>query len=103
LRSLKVTLSDTDDLTRRYTVRLHFCEPDDVQPGERRFAIRLQNKTVIPALDIVKEAGGRRRSLMKEFRGVLVDDDLVIELVPDAEAKLRASVVSGIEIQAEGW
>lgn len=103
LRSLKVTLSDTDDLTRRYTVRLHFCEPDNVQPGDRRFAIRLQDKTVVPALDIVKEAGGRHRGLVKEFRGVLVDDDLLIELVPDAGAKLRAAVVSGIEIQSEGW
>jgi outer membrane protein assembly factor BamB len=103
LRSLKITLSDTDDLTRRYTVRLHFSEPDDVQAGDRRFAIRLQEKTVVPALDVFDEAGGRHRGLVKEFRGVLVDDDLLIELIADSDAKLQASVLSGIEIQSEGW
>jgi hypothetical protein len=52
---------------------------------------------------VAKEAGGRNRSLTKKVVGVEVTDELLVELAPNSAAKIVASVLSGIEIHAEGW
>ncbi len=103
LTSLKIQLAPTDKQVRRYTVRLHFAEPEDVQPGERVFQVKLQGQPAIEALDVVQETGGPNRSLVKEVTGVEVAQDLKIELVPHAAAKERAALLCGVEIEAEGW
>ncbi|MCI0360564.1 MAG: malectin, partial [Planctomycetaceae bacterium] len=103
LTSLSIKLADKTDAPRKYTVRLHFMEPDDVQPGERVFSVKVQGQPAVSALDVVREAGGRNRSLVKEIAGVEVSDWLEIELAADAQAKVPASVLSGVEIVAEGW
>jgi outer membrane protein assembly factor BamB len=103
IKSLQISLANKDAAPRKYKVRLHFMEPDDVQPGERVFDVSLQGRAAIAAIDVVKEAGGRNRSLVKEISGVEVTDRLEIELTPEASAKLQAALLSGVEIQAEGW
>jgi outer membrane protein assembly factor BamB len=103
LDSLIMRLAEPGASPRKYTVRLHFMEPDDVQSGERIFSVSLQGKKMLPSVDVVQEAGQRNQSLVKEFAGVSVSDDLVIELSPYPGAKVRAAVLSGIEVQAEGW
>ncbi len=102
LTSLKVKLGTSDKHPRIYTVRLHFAEPDDVQPGERIFNVSLQGKPALMSFDIAKEAGGRNRTLVKQLSGVQVGDELVVELTPTT-SKLRAAILSGVEIQSEGW
>jgi hypothetical protein len=84
-------------------LRLHFLEPGANQPGERVFSVNVQGQPALVALDVVKGAGGPNRSLVKELRGIEVQERLVIELTPDPSAKIKASVLSGIEVQAEGW
>jgi len=101
--SLSIKLADKNAAPRKYTVRLHFLEPNATQPGERVFAVRLQGQPALAALDVVQEAGGQNRSLVKELRGIEVTDKLVVDLTPDASAQIKASVLSGVEIQAEGW
>jgi len=86
---------------RTYTVRLHFVEPDAARPGERVFAVALQGQTVIEALDVTAEAGGPRRPLVKEFRGIEVSDDLIVELTPAANASRPETVLCGVELVAE--
>jgi hypothetical protein len=103
LTSLRIKLGTSDKQPRPYTVRLHFSEPDNVQPGERTFRVSLQGKPVVALLDVVKQAGGRHRALVKEFSGVQVGDDLVIELTANPTAKHQATILCGLEIQAEGW
>jgi len=68
--------------TRSYDVVLHFAELDDVKPGERVFDVRLEGKTVIKGLDIVKEAGARNVALVKKTQGIAASDKLTIEFVP---------------------
>jgi len=102
LTSLKIKLGTSDKQPRTYTLRLHFAEPDDVKPTERLFNISVQGKQALASLDVVKEAGGRNRALVKELRGVSVGDELVIDLSPTS-SKLRAAILCGLEIQAEGW
>jgi outer membrane protein assembly factor BamB len=83
---------------RTFTVRLHFMEPDRVQPGERVFHVALQGKQVLEKFDIVREAGAPLRSLVKEFTGVVVNDVLVVRLTASA----GETVLCGIEVIAEG-
>ena len=103
LSSITVTLSKKKAEPRKYTLRLHFAEPDDVQPGQRVFLVKVNGKTALAGLDVVQEAGGKCRTLVKEVAGAEVEDRLTIELVPDPSSKIRACLLSGIEIQAEGW
>ena len=51
----------------------------------------------------MKEAGGRHRALVKEFRGVGGTGQIVIELTPNGEPGKAAMepVISGVEIVEE--
>lgn len=88
---------------RPYTVRLHFCELDDVQAGERTFDVKLQGKVVLENLDVVKAAGGHHIALTKEFGGVMASTEVVLELVPKAtQATARTvPILNAIEVSAE--
>jgi hypothetical protein len=103
LSSMTIKLADKEAAARKYTVRLHFLEPDDVEAGERIFSVSVQGKPAFESLDVVREAGERNRSLVKVIAGVEVQDRLVIELAADPKSKQQATVLSGVEIQAEGW
>jgi outer membrane protein assembly factor BamB len=104
LHALTVQLSDKERGTaeRHCTVRLHFAELEAVEAGERIFDVALQGETVLRGFDIVKEAGGRNRSLVKEFPGVSLTRELVVTFVPSSSAKHPASLLNGIEIVEEG-
>jgi hypothetical protein len=84
--------------TGAYSVRVYFAEPDGGVPDARVFDVALQGRTVLEALDIAKEAGGRMRGLVKEFKGVHADGSILVHLAP----RKGVSVLSGIEIIAEG-
>jgi hypothetical protein len=86
---------------QRYTVRLHFAEPDDAGPGERVFSVSLQGRCVAEALDVACEAGGPRRPLVAEFPGIEVRDDLTIALTPAPSAARPEPVLCGIELVGE--
>ncbi len=83
----------------RYTVRLHFAEPDAIKPGQRRFSVSLQGRPVLENLDITSRAGGRRRTLVHEVAGVEIVGRLRLQLVPIAGS--LPPVLSGIEVLAE--
>jgi len=103
IRRLTVTLAkDPAAPVRRYRVRLHFAEVDDLKPGARVFDVRVQDKEAVSKLDIVREAGGPMKSLVKEVFGVGVKDKLTVELVPAGEGQSPGTLLSGIEIVAEG-
>jgi outer membrane protein assembly factor BamB len=99
LTSLTVTLGGDADRERTYTVRLHFAEPEPLTAGQRVFHVGLQGKEVLKDFDVVKEAGGPLRGVVKEFRGVRVKKDLTVTLSPSA----GVPVLGGVEVTAEGW
>jgi len=86
-----------------YTVRLHFAELADVEPGRRVFDVKLQGQVVCPDLDVRSAAGGRDVALVREFKGVSAAKTLELELVPKTSEQNVSSVpiISGIEVIAE--
>ncbi|HGJ64093.1 TPA: hypothetical protein ENS27_01745 [bacterium] len=85
---------------RPYTIRLYFAEPDDVKLGQRKFDIAIQGKKVIENFDIVDESGSQDSPIIKEFKGIMVKDNLTIDFIPSKDSK-NAQLICGIEIKAE--
>jgi len=64
--------------------------------------VAVQGETVLKGFDILKEAGGRNRSLVKELKGVRVRKELVVTFSASLTAKYPASLLNGIEVIEEG-
>ncbi|HUV38388.1 MAG TPA: PQQ-binding-like beta-propeller repeat protein, partial [Planctomycetota bacterium] len=88
---------------RRYTVRLHFAEPDGLKPGDRVFDVWVQGKKTLEGVDVSAAAGGPERPAVRDCRSVEVDSELEIRLEPSAGSRVREPILSGIEIIAEDW
>jgi len=102
VRAVTLTLAKNPAPPRKYTVRLHFAEVDDLQPGRRVFNVSLQDRPVLEGLDVVKLAGGTNRALVAQFTAVEVTDKLKVSFSPCEEESLPP-VLCGIELAAEGW
>lgn len=98
LTGVKVTMDAGAKAERSFTVELHFAEPDDVKPGTRVFSVALNGNEVLKDFDVVKEAGGRLRGMVKTFPGVKVMDALEITLTP----KAGAALLCGVSVREEG-
>ena len=92
-----ITIRDLKKASR-FTVRLTFADVEQTAEGDRAFDVSLQGRKVLPEFDVVKEAGGRMRSVVREFRGVASDGELKVELT----ARKGTTILSGIEIVSEG-
>lgn len=80
-----------------YQVRLYFAEADSAvreSPSERLLGIRLQGRVVANRFDIVEQAGGTMKGIVKTFGGIQVENDLTLELT----SSNGRTVISGIEI-----
>lgn len=98
---VEVTLAlDPEETPREYVVRLYFAEVDDVAAGARTFDVRIQDRAALEKFDIVREAGGARRTVVKEFRGVEVRDKLEISL--RGRAGSLPPQLNGVEIERHG-
>ena len=88
---------------RPYTVRLHFAELEEFEPGQRVFDVKLQGKLVLSNFDITDQAGGIRKAIAKEFKGIRTSDKLTLELIPrpGPGTKKTAPIISAIEIYEE--
>jgi hypothetical protein len=78
-------------------VRLYFAEPEDLAKGQRVFSVRLQGQVVLEEFDISQEAGGPRRALVREFKDVEVDGELVIELSTPDDAGSMQPILCGLQ------
>jgi len=94
--SIKIDLGKRQQGSGSYTVRLHFCEPDDVAANQRVFSVKVQDQLAVENLDVVKDSGGPHRSLIREVANVQVESSLKIDLIPHK----GRPVLSGIEVVA---
>jgi hypothetical protein len=103
LANLKIQLTAEKVEPKPYTVRLHFSEPKDLTPGERVFDVAVQGTPVITGLDVVREAGGPRRGIVKEIKGVQAAGEISLAMANSGSSETFGPVLSGVEILAEGW
>jgi len=101
LRQCTLPLSEPGDGTARYTVRLAFAELDHDAAGRRVFDIKLQGQVVAEGFDVVKEAGGRNRAIIKEFKDIEAAETLTVEFVPRAASPApdQLPILQGIEVE----
>jgi hypothetical protein len=88
---------------RPYTVVLHFAELQDIRPGDRIFDVFIQGEKRLGQFDIAREAAGTGIALAREFRHIMVQDDLVISFQQNANSAsfMHPPTLSGVEIVAE--
>jgi outer membrane protein assembly factor BamB len=99
VQTVRVGLGGLSAQSPPYTVRLYFAEPEELHAGDRCFAVSLQGQEVLGNLDVVKEAGGAHRGIVREFHGVRAEKELVVSLTPRSG---RPTLLCGMEITAEG-
>ncbi|MDD4871005.1 MAG: PA14 domain-containing protein [Kiritimatiellae bacterium] len=80
-----------------YTVRLFFAEPEKIQNGQRVFSVHLQGKEVLKDFDIIKEAGGYNRGIIREFKSVMAKATIEVKFASSTKPPL----ICGIELIAE--
>jgi outer membrane protein assembly factor BamB len=97
ITSLTLMLDKEAKALQPYLVRLHFSEPDGLKPGERVFDVLIQGQEVLKDFDIVTEAGGGDRALVREFTADAARD-LKIKFVPRRSAPL----LCGLEVVLGG-
>lgn len=83
----------------KYTVRMHFAEIEGAAAGERVCDVQLNGQTVAAGLDVVRDAGGPMKALVKEFKGVAATSSLDIALLP--KGGKAAPILSALEIVRE--
>lgn len=98
---LKIALAGETSGAASYTVKLHFAELENRQPGERIFNVRLQDREVLRAFDIAGAAGGADKPVVKTFSHIGVKDALTVECLPVSPEKGPPPLLSGIEIILE--
>ena len=77
----------------RYTVRMGFTPLPEDKSGSRVFDIKLQGKMVLPRFDVMKSAGGLAKVIIKEFKGINVEENLLIDLtVPNLKSSTAIDV-----------
>ncbi|MHC4354095.1 MAG: PQQ-like beta-propeller repeat protein [Planctomycetota bacterium] len=101
LGSIALALAKDSNETRLYTVRLHFADPENTQRGNRVFDVTIQETRVLKDFDIVKEAGGPRRGIVREFQGIKVKNDLTVTLTKDDADGTHPPILCGIEVVRE--
>ncbi len=101
LLKCEIPLRDPGASAADYRVRLHFADLEQADAGQRVFDVKLQGKTVIEDFDVVAEAGGGSKAVVRDFAAVRAADVLSIELVPKTPRPDRAQmpILSAVEIE----
>ncbi len=89
-----------------FTVRLHFCDPDNDRPAARVFDVKLQGRTVLESFDPAAAAGGAMRPIVQEFRGVQLaaNEPLTLEFVSSTSSSRddgNSPILNGLELILE--
>lgn len=100
LRTLVIPLIAEEGPAAVYTVRLGFADTENKRRKRRVFDINLQDKLVEKNFDVIRAAGGSRKAVTREFKGIEVNDNLKIELVPRIKrpAQAQVPILNSIEV-----
>lgn len=101
LTECSIPLRGPDDPPADYDVTLYFADIENLAASQRVFDVKLQGRDAIQDLDIVSEAGGSGRALVRRVQNVRVADKMAIELVPKSPGPSPEGmpVLSAVEIR----
>jgi hypothetical protein len=63
--------------------------------------VALQGKEVLRNFDVVREADGPLRAVVKEFEGVRAGRELTITFTPAPWAEIPSAILNGVEVIEE--
>jgi len=98
LARCELALRGKTDQPAKYSVKLYFAQLDQCEPGEMICDVTLQGTVVADGLDIAAEAEGNSNVLTREFKGVDVAENLVLEIASKGKVLPQ---LSAIEIRQE--
>jgi len=103
MTSCQAPLLGEGDAPASYTVRLYFVDTENTEAGRRVFTVKLQGIPVLKDYDIIRAAGGPSVARVEEFKGIKVEKDLSIEIVPKKSDPTpeEMPLINGIEIIRE--
>ena len=105
LTRCRIPLLDADDKDSSgiYTIRLGFMPLEDDETGQRVFSVKLQDDVVLEDIDIHQSSGSLNQPVVKEFKNISVQDDLVLELIQKnpSSTNNEATLINFIEIIQE--
>jgi len=87
-----------------YKLRLHFAEILGAVPGQRVFDVKAGGKVVLKDIDVVADAGGPNRALIREVGGIkAAGGRLTVEFAAKEKtvSKDNCPILSGIELIQE--
>jgi len=99
--NLVITIENEPVQPTNFTVKLYFAELENKSAGERVFDVFLQGKNVLDNFDIVSEAGGDNKTLIKTYNNVIVSGKVNITCVPSNDDPDSLPLLSGIELIRE--
>jgi hypothetical protein len=82
----------------RYWLRLHFADIYDDASGQRLFDVSANGQPLLTAFDVIKEASGPYRALVKEFETTADDAGLVTIVFTSRPPPSDVAMVSGVEL-----
>jgi hypothetical protein len=82
----------------RYEVELWFAEIFFDEPGERVFDVLIELQPVFDNLDVVAQAGGAFRALIKRFEADVSDEQLNVGFVRDWANGRENPIVNAIRV-----
>jgi hypothetical protein len=94
-------VADRQPVSNAYTVRLHFCEPDDVGAGARVFDVAVQGKVELEGLDVARESGGKLRGMVREIPHVRPEQGAIEIALQPREGSAHGTILSGVQLIAE--
>ncbi len=103
LTSCKVPLLEDGQDSARYTVRLGFKALPEDRSGQRVFKVKLQDQVVLDDFDIIESTKTADQVIVKEFKHIEVDNDLVLELLPQTPSAQdkQAPLINFVEVLCE--
>lgn len=94
VESIDVRLAEDPRRPEGYTVRLHFAELEDMAEGGRVFNVSINGRRVLEDFDILQQAGGPWRSVVREFADIAAEQQMTITF----SARQGRPCVSGVEV-----
>jgi outer membrane protein assembly factor BamB len=87
----------TDPPVRTFKVKLYFVADHDASETADVFNVSVQGKELLTDFDVRKEAGANERMIVKEFKGIVGRQELLISFT----SKQGKTSLSGLEVVAE--